>query len=143
MWKNGNSQAKNVRTVARASKKWHILVVDDEHDITSMFKIGLEGNGFQVDAYNDPEKALREFKPEKYDLLLLDVRMPGMSGFELYQELRKRDENVKVCFLTAFETYHKEFGSTFPALDEVKCFIKKPILMKDLLKRLAAILEPG
>ncbi|HEU4605454.1 MAG TPA: response regulator [Nitrososphaera sp.] len=143
MLKDGESQAKNARIVARESKKWRVMVVDDEHDITSIFKAGLEGNGFQVDVYNDPEKALQKFKPGAYDILLLDVRMPGMSGFELYHELRKRDENVKVCFLTAFEMYRKEFSSTFPYLDEVKCFLKKPILMKDLLKRLAAILEPG
>lgn len=114
------------------------MVVDDEPDITSTFKIGLERNGFQVDAYNNPQQALAEFRPGKYDLLLLDIRMPGMSGFELYHEMRSADVGVKACFLTAFETYRRELT---PALDEVKCFVKKPVTLEDLIKKLNAILE--
>jgi DNA-binding response OmpR family regulator len=87
---------------------------------------------------------LREFRPGNYDLLLLDVRMPGMTGFELYKEIRQIDGNAKVCFLTAaFETCRKEFAVLFPMLNEVKCFLKKPIAMDDLVKRLGALLEPN
>jgi two-component system response regulator ResD len=63
--------------------------VDDEKDITFMFRSGLERNGFTVEVFNDPLEALSHFKPEYYDLLLLEVRMPGMSGFELCREIRK------------------------------------------------------
>lgn len=143
MRKEDVSQAKKPQIVTRTSRKWRIMAVDDEHDITLLFKAGLEGHGFQVDAYNDPAKALAHFRPGLYDLLLLDVRMPGMNGFELYQELKRRDEKVRVCFLTAFEEYKKEFVSTFPVLDEVKCFLKKPMAVDELVKRIMAVLEPG
>lgn len=116
--------------------------MDDEDDITSIFKRRLEKYGFQVDVYNDPVKALSEFKPYMYDLLLLDIRMPGMSGFELYHEIKSRDRRIKACFLTAFETYDKKVLSEFPGLDEVKCFLKKPITIEELVKRITAVLEP-
>src|SRR5712692_567132 len=102
-----------------------ILIVDDEIDITKSIKKGLEQNGFEVGAYNDPLKALSEFKPDIYDLLLLDIRMPNMNGFELYRELKKKDSAAKVCFITAFEVYQHEFQKVFPSSD-VKCFIRKP-----------------
>ncbi len=109
-----------------------ILVVDDEPDITSSIKNGLKRKGFEVDAYNDPIKALDDFKPEAYDLLLIDIRMPKMNGFELYREIKKKSENIKVCFFTAFEVYYDEFKKVFPSLD-VHCFIRKPITINDLV----------
>ena len=66
------------------------MLVDDEQDITLTFTNGLKQNGFEVDAFNDPEHALTNFKPGYYDLLLLDVRMPKIDGFELYRKLRKK-----------------------------------------------------
>jgi len=112
------------------------MIVDDEQDITAIFKVGLERNEFIVTTYNDPLKAISDFKPGKYDLLILDVRMPGMNGFELYSKIRNVDNQVKVCFLTAFDEYRSEFKKTFPFLDEVKCFLKKPITIQDMVKRL-------
>lgn len=109
-----------------------ILVVDDEPDISSSIKRGLERNGFQVDAYTDPEKALSEFKPGIYDLLLVDIRMPKLNGFELYREIKKKNDHSKICFFTAFEVYYEEFKKVFPTLD-VKCFIRKPITISDLV----------
>ena len=109
-----------------------ILVVDDEPDISSSIKRGLERNGFQVDAYTDPEKALSEFKPGIYDLLLVDIRMPKLNGFELYREIKKKNDQSKICFFTAFEVYYEEFKKVFPTLD-VKCFIRKPITISDLV----------
>ena len=70
--------------------------------------------------------------------------MPGMTGFEPYKEIRQIDGNAKVCFLTpAFETCRKEFAVLLPMLNEVNCFLKKPIAMDDLVKRLGALLEPN
>jgi DNA-binding response OmpR family regulator len=85
------------------NKNKRILLVDDEQDVTYTIKIVLENNGFLVDSYNDPTLALSNFKLGVYDLLLLDIRMPKMNGFDLYQRIRKIDSNVKICFLTASE----------------------------------------
>jgi DNA-binding response OmpR family regulator len=110
-----------------------ILVVDDEADIAFIIKKGLEKEGFKVEAKQDPKKALKEYEPGKYDLLLLDIRMPGMTGFELYKEIRKIDRKVKVCFITAFEIYFDEFKKVFPKI-HVSCFIRKPVTISQLGK---------
>ena len=83
------------------------MLVDNEyeHDNNSIFTIGLQDVGFEVDAYYDPQLALSAFKPDYYDLLILDIRMPKMDGYELYDKIRKIDDKVKVCFLTASERY--------------------------------------
>ena len=117
------------------SSKGSILIVDDEIDITLAFKKGLESNGFMVDIYNDPVTALLNFKSGFYDLILVDVRMPKMNGFELYQEIEKVDKKSKVCFITAFEVYYHALREIFPTL-EVGCFIRKPIEIDDLVKRI-------
>lgn len=117
-----------------------ILVVDDEPDITTSIKTGLEKKGFEVHAYNEPLKALSDFKPDQYDLLLIDIRMPKMNGFELYREIKKKSSDVKICFFTAFEVYYEEFRKMFPNL-EVKCFIRKPITINDLVAHINSELE--
>jgi DNA-binding response OmpR family regulator len=110
-----------------------ILVVDDEPDITLALKLGLESNGFIVKTYNDPLLALCNFKADSYDLLLLDIKMPKMNGFELYQRLQEIDLKVKICFITAFELYFDEFQRTFPKL-KVECFVRKPVSIDVLSK---------
>jgi CheY-like chemotaxis protein len=114
----------------------YILIVDDDEDIVLVFKTYLEEAGCYVDSYTSPLRALSEFKSNKYDLILLDVRMPNMNGFQLYKRLRKVDENCKVCFITAFEPYYQALRESFPKLD-VSCFIKKPMSGFKLLERLA------
>ena len=123
-----------------------ILLVDDEVDITTVFTLCLEDNGFEVDAFNDPVQALSGFKSGSYELALIDYKMPNMNGFELYREIRKIDERVKVCFITAFEVYHEELKKKFQSnLNtspqykqevDVKCFIQKPIDIDELVKRI-------
>jgi DNA-binding NtrC family response regulator len=117
-----------------------ILLVDDESDVISVFKMILEMNGYEVDAYTSPTTALESFKPDFYGLLLLDIRMPTMNGFELYRKMRNIDDDVKVCFITAFEDYREEFRETFPMLDEFKYFIRKPKAVEDLVNHVATIL---
>lgn len=117
-----------------------ILLVDDESDVISVFKMILEMNGYEVDAYTSPLTALDDFKPDFYGLLLLDIRMPAMSGFELYRKMRSIDNEVKVCFITAFEDYREEFRESFPMLDEFKYFIRKPKAVEDLVNHVATIL---
>jgi len=70
-------------------KSERILLVDNEPDNTSVFSMGLQDEGFQVDAYNDSLLALSNFKSSFYNLSILDINMPKMNGFELYREIRK------------------------------------------------------
>jgi DNA-binding response OmpR family regulator len=117
------------------SKKKRILLVDDEVDITTTYRMALEEAGFQVDAYNDSSLALSEYKPSMYDLLLLDVKMPKMNGFELYEKIKgsKTDQKPKVCFITAFEVYYQALKELLPK-DDVDCFLSKPISLDELVK---------
>ena len=118
-----------------------VLVVDDEPDLNLVIKMVLEGNGFRVDSFTDPLSALESFKANLYDLIILDIQMPGINGFELYRQIKKIDDKVKVCFLTASEMYYEEFRKElFPALDN-NCYIQKPIENETLIKRLNEILS--
>ena len=137
-----NSNRNNNITRGKKSRTppYKILFVDDEKDITMSIKSGLEDTGlFSVDTYNDPQLALSNFKPDFYDLYLIDIKMPQMNGFELYQKLKnmeeKKEEDIKVCFITAYEIYYEILKKEFPGLD-VGCFITKPIEIQNLVKRL-------
>src|ERR671923_542604 len=122
--------------MSSAMRSKRILIVDDEKDITDTFKIALEQQqeGFEVITYNDPDLALSQFKENWFDLILLDIRMPKMTGFELYRRLNEIDSKPKVCFITAFDIYYNEFKKVFPNL-EVKCFLRKPISTSDLVEQ--------
>ena len=119
-----------------------VLIVDDEPDVNLAVKIVLEENGFQVNTFTDPFLALESFRKEAgmYDLLMLDIKMPDMNGFELYKQIKKIDDKVKVCFLTAGEMDYEQFRKElFPALDN-NCYIQKPIENEVLIERLNRIL---
>jgi CheY-like chemotaxis protein len=109
-----------------------ILIVDDEPDITLSFKMILENNGFIVDAYNDPLEAVNAFEPSSYELLLLDIRMPKMDGFQLYDELRKKDPVVKAIFITAFDINYEALRKMYPHL-RIESFIRKPVDSEHLI----------
>jgi DNA-binding response OmpR family regulator len=113
--------------------KNRILIVDDEPDIAQVLKMGLEKNGFAVDTYNDPLDVISNFKADLYDLLLLDIKMPKMNGFELYNKLCQIDEKAKICFITAYEIYYDEFKRMFPKV-KVECFIRKPVSINNLAR---------
>ena len=118
-----------------------VLLVDDEPDLNLTLKLTLEENGFRVDSFTDPLSVLENFKANLYDLIILDIQMPGINGFELYRQIRKIDDKVKVCFLTASEMYYEEFRKElFPALVN-NCYIQKPIENEILIKRLNEILS--
>ena len=108
-----------------------ILIVDDTVDIANSLKFGLERLGFAVDAFTDPELALNSYKPSMYDLLIIDVRMPKMSGFELANSIKNKDSSALVWFLTAFEVYQDEIKKSFPGLAETN-ILRKPISLKEL-----------
>jgi DNA-binding response OmpR family regulator len=110
-----------------------ILVVDDEPDVASLLKMALEHEGSfnNVQTFDDPLLALSNFKAGLYDLVILDIIMPNIDGFDLYQEMIKIDNKVKFCFLTGSETYREELEK-YRSLNE-DMFIRKPIPIKDLL----------
>lgn len=113
-------------------KKYRILVVDDEPDIAMVMKLGLEKEGFVVEAITDPLKALEFFKKDgEFDLALLDIKMSPINGFELYRRLLTIDNKLRVCFITAFEIYYDEFKRVFPKLN-VDCFVRKPASIEKL-----------
>jgi two-component system, OmpR family, response regulator ChvI len=113
-----------------------ILLVDNESDNTSVLSMGLEDAGFKVDAFNDPMLALSNFKPNFYALSILDINMPKMNGYELYKEIRKIDDKVKICILTASEIYNERLRAPpYQLLNDVKCFIPKPIAIDDFVKK--------
>jgi CheY-like chemotaxis protein len=117
-------------------KKNKILIVDDDPEITKTFTMVLEDSGlYEVDSYNDPLIALQNFETNFYDLLLLDIRMPNMNGFELYDKIEKIDNKVKVCFISAYDVEDKVLRKQFPSL-EVKCFLPKPVSIKVLMRKL-------
>jgi DNA-binding response OmpR family regulator len=106
-----------------------------------LYKLNLEHDGFSVEIFSGPLLALSRYKVGAYDLLLLDIHMPRMNEFKLYQEILSRhpDNHVKVCFISTFEEYDKQFKELFPGLEEADCFIKKPIALKALTKKVKSI----
>jgi DNA-binding response OmpR family regulator len=122
--------------LASQGTKRRILVVDDEPDITTALQIGLEAGGFYVDTFTDPELVLSNFKAGLYDFVLVDIIMPKMDGFELYERLKKVDPDVKVCFLTASEMYHEKIRrAKYYALNK-DLFLQKPISTSDLIREI-------
>ena len=115
------------------------MEVGSQKNITFTLGKGLEQGGYDLQVFNDPLVALSNFKPNIYDLLILDIKMSNMTGFELYRKLKEIDSKVKVCFITAFETYYEKFKQEFLPLEEIKGFIRKPIQNR----RLDAIYEPS
>lgn len=119
-----------------SNNKKKILFVDDEPDLTSLFKKVLESAGFNVNVFNNSYDALRDFKPYFYDLVMLDIVMPKMNGFDLYKELKKLDPDVKVCFLTASEKYREGLREGEYQTLSKDLFIQKPLSIKDLTKEI-------
>jgi DNA-binding response OmpR family regulator len=121
-----------------------ILLVDNELDITFALENALENYGFKVEAFNDPIIALKSYKTNIYDMVVLDIKMPKMDGFELYTKLREQDPKVKICFLTASELFYEEFRKMRLKLGEEigeEYFIQKPIKTGDLLRKLNTIMN--
>jgi CheY-like chemotaxis protein len=121
-----------------------ILLVDDEPDIIYTIKSILNYNGFKVDVFNDPITSLKSYKTNFYDLVILDIKMPKMDGFELYTKLREKDPKVKICFLTAIAMINEELRKTRFEIAKIinqKCVIQKPIKTEDLIRKLTSIMN--
>jgi len=111
--------------------------VDDEQDITTVIKTGLENDGYQVDAFNEPTKAIAQFKPNYYSLIILDIRMPKIDGLRLARLIWEKDGQARICFLSAFEIYEAEARKVFRDF-KTYCFIRKPIMPIALSKHIEA-----
>ena len=142
---NTRFYCKNTNIMKEASSnsistyQYRILVVDDEPDILLTLKIVLESSGFKTDAFNDPILALRNFTVGSYNLALLDVRMPKITGLGLYKELVKIDKKIKVCFLSAISNY-QEFVKYFPTINESQVIVK-PVDNRTLIERINKIMS--
>jgi CheY-like chemotaxis protein len=142
--KQGAEEHKAATAEEEHKKQYHgrtrILIIDDESDITLTFRKALSDKGFEeLETVNDPILALKNFKPGSYDLLIIDIVMSEMDGFSLYEEIRKIDNKVKVCFITAFGMNYQALRDVLPAVtttDDIGCFIRKPVDMDDLVKRI-------
>src|SRR5215469_16003220 len=104
-----------------------ILLVDDEYDVNFAVKLILEQNGFKVDSFTDASEALQNFRTGRYELVILDVKLPTMDGFSLYEKIKKIDDKVIICFLTAADNaYYKISKKHYPSVNE-NCVIHKPV----------------
>ena len=122
-----------------------LMVVDDEKDILRIIKRDLEAdtNSFRVDTFSSSELAIQAFDnhpKDYYDLILTDIRMPKINGFELYRRIKEKNPSMKIAFITAFEINKEEFNKVLPSID-VKDFIIKPISMSHLIVKLKSIVN--
>ena len=144
---NGIEERRKKRSIyynSHKTKMKRIFLVDDDYDHTITFKMGLELAKFEVDAYNDSAIALSNFKPDYYDLLLIDVKMPKIDGFELYEKIRKIDDKVMVWFITAYETYLKVLEKASSISGEqmsLGCLVEKPIEIDKLVEQIKLELD--
>jgi DNA-binding response OmpR family regulator len=103
--------------------------------------LAIEYHGFKVDSFNDPQEALSKFEPGLYDLVILNIEMPKINGFELYHEIKKKVNNAKVCFLTASELYYQEFRKKEYCAIDRNLFIRKPIDNDELIKEINKMIK--
>jgi DNA-binding response OmpR family regulator len=130
----------NMTTIEEKRLSKVILIIDDDPDMTSVFSLGLQDEGFEVYAYNDPLEVLSKFRPNFYDLLLVDINMPKMNGIELSRQILELDANVKICFITAGEANVEVLRELYPT-SGIGCFIKKPVTIDQLVRRVKAELD--
>ena len=122
------------QTASSRNKKKRVLLVDDEPDICMVYQMVLEDAGYECISYTDPGKALQEFRPFYFDLILLDIKMPVLNGFELCKKIREVDKAVHIVFITASEEYYEKFRSQhFPELGKIN-YIQKPIGNDELVQ---------
>lgn len=128
----------------KTSSPPRIMIVDDESDILSVIKRGLESkNDFMVDTFSKADDAIENFQdhpPNYYDLVITDIRMPKVNGFEVYRRIKDTDPNMKIAFITAFEINKEEFSKVIPSVN-VTHFISKPVSISKLREKIKSILD--
>ncbi|MDF2738283.1 MAG: mprA [Nitrososphaeraceae archaeon] len=121
-----------------------IFLVDNEADITYALENALENYGYSIYSFNDSLLALNSYKSNFYDLVILDIKMPKMDGFELYNKIKERDPEVKICFLTASELFYEEYRKARYILGEKlgeEYFIQKPIKTDELVQKMNVLMN--
>jgi DNA-binding response OmpR family regulator len=121
------------------TKGKNILIVDDDEDLTNLFQTFLEYDGYKVDAFTDPIDALNSFKKNKYDLGLLDLKMPRMSGIILFQKLKNIDPTLLFRFITAHKEYIERLKKNKPDIEKI--VIYKPIWLNELRTKIHSLLS--
>ena len=134
---NSQKESEKVTSVEQKKLSKVILIIDDDPDMTSIFSLGLQDEGFEVYTHNDPLEVLSQFRPNFYDLLLIDINMPKINGIDLSRQILKLDSNVKICFITAGEANIEVLRELYPTRD-IGCFIKKPVTIDQLVRRVRA-----
>jgi YesN/AraC family two-component response regulator len=128
----------------KTSSPPRIMIVDDESDILSVIKRGIESkNDFIVDTFSKADEAIENFQnhpPNYYDLVITDIRMPKVNGFELYRRIKETNPNMKIAFITAFEINKEEFSKVIPSVN-VTHFISKPVSISKLREKIKSILD--
>ena len=114
------------------------MIIDNDKDITNLFKIFLECNEYNVDAYTNPIEGIQKFRKNSHDLIILDLKMPKMGGMAFYKKIKKIDDTVIVCFITADKNSIQELQKDI--LDVEKIVIYKPILLRELKNKIDSLL---
>ena len=115
------------------------MVIDDDKDITDLFSIFLEYNGYIINAYTNPLEAINNFRKNSHDLILLDLKMPKMDGMTFYHKIKEIDNNVIICFTTADKNYIQQLQKGI--IDIEKIVLYKPVLLKDLKNKINWLLS--
>jgi DNA-binding response OmpR family regulator len=115
------------------------LIIDDDKDMTNLFSIFLEYNGYIVNAYTNPVEAFNNFSKNSHDLIILDLKMPKMDGMTLYHKIKKIDNNVIICFTTADINYIEDLRKGIIDIDKIVLY--KPVLLKDLKNKIDWLLS--
>jgi CheY-like chemotaxis protein len=128
----------------KGQQQKRILVIDDDPDVIITLRTALEGHGFRTDSYSNPVLAYKNFRDGLYDLVILDIKMPEVDGFQLYQKITRTDSKVKIIFLTASEYYHERFRKE-KGFNNFKqeIFLRKPIETEDLVQVIKRLMEFG
>ena len=129
----------NLKWVYTSKSKVKILIIDDDKDITDLFAIFLERNGYIVNSYTNPVEAFNNFRKNSHDLILLDLKMPNMDGMTLYHKIKEIDNNVIICFTTADINYIEDLRKDI--IDIEKIVLYKPVLLKDLKNKIDWLLS--
>ncbi|MGZ5490688.1 MAG: response regulator [Nitrososphaeraceae archaeon] len=114
------------------------MIIDDDKDITNLFAIFLEYNGYIVDAYTNPIEGFNNFRTNSHDLIILDLKMPQMDGMTFYKKIKEIDNNVIICFTTADINYIEDLSKGITDIENILLY--KPVLLKDMKKKIDSLL---